>query len=672
MIYQNPKLLYALFAIAIPILIHLFNFRKHKTVYFSSIRFLKEIKEETQKKSELRNILILISRVLAITFLILAFAKPYIPAKNKHKNNTIVLYIDNSQSMDIDFGDGNLLNSAKEKAIQIIKSYTPENNFYLITNDFLSKHISSYTNKTLRTEIEKIKSSSQQRNITDIISRANNIQSDNSHLYFISDFQEETLSIQNLKDYNTRNRISLIPIKNKNISNISLDSLFISDPIFTSENEVELKVIIKNTSKEDIKEEMLFLYLDNKQKSQQYISLLAGETKEVVFNFLITNNPSISGEIRTHDSPITFDNSLFFTLNKSDKINVSIINTNNKSTAFQALFGRDTSLFNYTSLELANINHNDLLKEDLIILNEVLELSTGLLNTLLSFTNNGGTLLITPPLDLIKFNTYNTLLRSIGLNTIKRKKEDTVKINHFSTKHPVYKNVFTDRLEKINYPYSNQAYYLGKEKIRTQIIGLANQQDFLSAYKSGKGTIYQFSSPLDISYNNFTKHALFVPTLINIASSSSLINTNYYIIGNDKEIKTTINNISNDIIHIKGDNIDIIPTIHQRNGEQLLNHHNQITKNGIYSIISNNKTLDKVAFNYNTSESIISSMNTDELKEFISKNNIKNIKIISTNNTQLKKIITEQENGKEYWKIAILLSLLFFAFEILLIKLIKI
>ncbi len=672
MIYQNPKLLYALFAIAIPILIHLFNFRKHKTVYFSSIRFLKEIKEETQKKSELRNILILISRVLAITFLILAFAKPYIPAKNKHKNNTIVLYIDNSQSMDIDFGDGNLLNSAKEKAIQIIKSYTPENNFYLITNDFLSKHISSYTNKTLRTEIEKIKSSSQQRNMTDIISRANNIQSDNSHLYFISDFQEETLSIQNLKNYNTRNRISLIPIKNKNISNISLDSLFISDPIFTSENEVELKVIIKNTSKEDIKEEMLFLYLDNKQKSQQYISLLAGETKEVVFNFLITNNPSISGEIRTHDSPITFDNSLFFTLNKSDKINVSIINTNNKSTAFQALFGRDTSLFNYTSLELANINHNNLLKEDLIILNEVLELSTGLLNTLLSFTNNGGTLLITPPLDLIKFNTYNTLLRSIGLNTIKRKKEDTVKINHFSTKHPVYKNVFTDRLEKINYPYSNQAYYLGKEKIRTQIIGLANQQDFLSAYKSGKGTIYQFTSPLHISYNNFTKHALFVPTLINIASSSSLINTNYYIIGNDKEIKTTINNISNDIIHIKGDNIDIIPTIHQRNGEQLLNYHNQITKNGIYSIISNNKTLDKVAFNYNTSESIISSMNTDELKEFISKNNIKNIKIISTNNTQLNKIITEQENGKEYWKIAILLSLLFFAFEILLIKLIKI
>ena len=50
MIYQNPNLLYALFAIAIPIFIHLFNFRKHKKIYFSSIRFLKDIKEKNFNK----------------------------------------------------------------------------------------------------------------------------------------------------------------------------------------------------------------------------------------------------------------------------------------------------------------------------------------------------------------------------------------------------------------------------------------------------------------------------------------------------------------------------------------------------------------------------------------------------------------------------------------------
>ena len=67
----------------------------------------------------------------------------------------------------------------------------------------------------------------------------------------------------------------------------------------------------------------------------------------------------------------------------------------------------------------------------------------------------------------------------------------------------------------------------------------------------------------------------------------------------------------------------------------------------------------------------MSSLTSDELEDFIAKNNIVNTTVISTENTGLKTIIKEQEIGKEYWKIALLLSLLFFAFEILLIKMIK-
>ena len=129
MIYQNPQLLYALSAIAIPIIIHLFNLRKHRVIYFSSIRFLKEIKDENRRKSRIRDILILISRILAIVFLVLAFAKPYIPDSNIKSTNQIFIYIDNSQSMDIDFGQGNLLNIAKKKAIEIIESYSSEKEF---------------------------------------------------------------------------------------------------------------------------------------------------------------------------------------------------------------------------------------------------------------------------------------------------------------------------------------------------------------------------------------------------------------------------------------------------------------------------------------------------------------------------------------------------------------
>ena len=67
--FVNPFFLLALGTLAIPILIHLFNFRKFKKVYFTNVRFLQEIQQETKKQSQLRQLLILIARLLAIAAL---------------------------------------------------------------------------------------------------------------------------------------------------------------------------------------------------------------------------------------------------------------------------------------------------------------------------------------------------------------------------------------------------------------------------------------------------------------------------------------------------------------------------------------------------------------------------------------------------------------------------
>ena len=672
MIYQKPQLLYALFAIAIPIIIHFFNFRKSKKIYFSSIRFLKEIKEQNTKKTKLKNILILLSRILAITFLVLSFAKPYIPVKNSNVSENIFLYIDNSKSMDIDFGNGNLLNNTKRKAIEITKSYPSEKNFYLITNDFDSKYTSSYNSDDILLQIEKIQPSTKQRSLSDIISRINGINSNISQIYFMSDFQKNTIKLSNLKDLKTKHKISLIPIKNKTSSNIHIDSLFIARPILKSDKKIKLHVLISNKGNDDINEEMIFLYIDGKQKSQKHINLLAQESKEITFEFLTNNSLLHTGEIRTHDTPITFDNNLFFTLKKAKKINVISIKNQKENTAFYSLFGNDTTLFNFKTFELENINHNILSNQDVIIIDGVETISSGLLSNLLTFTNNGGSLVIVPPVNLTDFKSYNKLLKSLGINSITRKNNNILKINRFSTKNPIYKDVFTEDLKQVNYPTSNQAYILNKQKISTKIIGLANGEDFLSSYNLKAGVIYHFASPLDKTYNNFTKHALFVPTLINIATSSILIHKPYYTIGSDNEIITREINISHNNIHIKGKNTDIIPTITNQHGRTSLNTQNQIKSNGIYSIINNNKIIDKIAFNYNTSESIIESLKISDINQFISTNNIQNTNVIRIDKISINKLIKEQEIGEEYWQKALLLSLLFFAFEILLIKLIRI
>ena len=123
MIYQNPQLLLGLFAIAIPIIIHLFNFRKHEKVYFSSIRFLDEVKLKNNKKRNIKNLLILASRIIAIAFLVLAFAKPYKPVNKEDKSiKNVFIYIDNSLSMDAISEKGRLLDIAKNKSSHVYEN----------------------------------------------------------------------------------------------------------------------------------------------------------------------------------------------------------------------------------------------------------------------------------------------------------------------------------------------------------------------------------------------------------------------------------------------------------------------------------------------------------------------------------------------------------------------
>ena len=76
-----PAFLWALAALAIPIIIHLFYFRRFKKVAFSNVKFLQEVKEETSMRSRLRNLLVLLVRCLALAALVFAFAQPFIPSE---------------------------------------------------------------------------------------------------------------------------------------------------------------------------------------------------------------------------------------------------------------------------------------------------------------------------------------------------------------------------------------------------------------------------------------------------------------------------------------------------------------------------------------------------------------------------------------------------------------
>ena len=130
--FKHPEVLYFLFLLVIPILVHLFQLRRFKKEYFTNVQFLKELSVQTRKSSTIKKWLLLLTRLMLLTFLILAFAQPFFAAKDS-KNNTNEMYIilDNSYSMQAKGKKGELL----KRAVQDLLEHTPEaQNFSLLTN----------------------------------------------------------------------------------------------------------------------------------------------------------------------------------------------------------------------------------------------------------------------------------------------------------------------------------------------------------------------------------------------------------------------------------------------------------------------------------------------------------------------------------------------------------
>ena len=117
---------------------HLFHFRRYKKVYFSNVALLREMQEETKRQSNLRRLLILAARILAVVFLVLAFAQPYIPNKLTQKTEQtayVSVFLDNSFSMGGNDSYGMLLEHGKNRVREIVAAYKPSDNFQLVTND---------------------------------------------------------------------------------------------------------------------------------------------------------------------------------------------------------------------------------------------------------------------------------------------------------------------------------------------------------------------------------------------------------------------------------------------------------------------------------------------------------------------------------------------------------
>jgi len=675
--FANPQFLFALFAIAIPIIIHLFNFRKFKKVYFSNVRFLKEVKQETQSKSKLKHLLILISRILAITFLVFAFAQPYIPVENKKLEVTersISVFLDNSFSMEAVSANGTLLEEAKKHAREITSAYKPTDKFQLLTNDFEGKHQRLLSKEEFLSMLDEVKISSSNKNITEVYSRQkdvlNNSNSKGKDAFILSDFQKSIADFERIKP-DTGINVRLIPLQAQQINNLYIDSCWFETP-FRQIGKVEnLHVRIKNQSEKSVENVPIKLLINKQQKGLASFSVDANSAVDTVITFTSSASGLNSGEIQINDYPITYDDRFYFSFEVNANIKVLSINGESENNFLNTLFKGD-NFFQFTNTSDKSVDYVSLPKNNLIILNELKNISSGLSEELSKFIMSGGSLIVFPNANP-ELDSYNNFLSRLNVSNFAGLDTANTRVDKINLNSEIYNDVFEKIPENIDLPKLNSHFIISKNSKSTEevLLRIQNGNSFLSKFNVNRGKVYLCSVPLNIDFSNFPKHAVFVPTLYKIALYSQPESRLYYTLGKDEVITVKPLNVTGEtILHIVNPekNFDVIPEHRLVDLKPSIFVHSQINDASNYLLLLNKDTVQSLSFNYNRTESDLTSLNISEIQTQITENNLSNFNLLDARNQEITQVLRESAEGKKLWKWCVILALIFLACEVLLIR----
>jgi len=684
--FVNPLFLFGLLAIAIPVIIHLFNFRRFRRVYFTNVRFLQELKQQTQKQSQLRHLLILAMRILAIASLVMAFAQPYIPFSDIQSKiasrNAVSVFVDNSFSMEATGINGTLLDESKQKAREIVSAYKSTDLFQLLTCDFEGRHQRLVSRDEFITMLEEVKISPSVHAFSEIVRRQYDILGSETSArrssYIISDFQKSSYSSIDFRPDSTVS-VYLVPLKSTAVANVYIDTCWFIQPMQQPGKTSLVTARVWNKSENDLEKIPLKLLINNQQKSVASIDVKAGMSTTIELPFTIHKAGPQHGMLQVTDYPVTYDDKFYFSFDVLSSINVLAINGGAENRFLNALFAQDSSV-KLTNLNEKSLDYSRLSQSDLIILNEIQGISTGLAEEIKRYVTNGGSILILPApnADLV---TYNSFLTSLKAPLYQQPDTSDTKVVRLSEESYLFRDVFEKQQGKVianntDLPKVNKHYPIAfsTSMLTVPLMGMLNGREFLTLTSSGLGQVLQLTVPLDPAFSNFPQQALFVPVLYNIALISHPSHSLYNFIGDNKGIliRTAVPE-GDKVFRIKSlqSDFEMVPQISSAGNMSSIFVGNQVPMAGNFELVNDKVIVTSLAFNYNRGESNLACNSINELESILDKAHLSSFSILKTGQKPLNEVIAQINSGTQLWKYFIWLALLLLLTEILLIRFFK-
>ncbi len=666
--FLYPAFLFALLSLAIPVIIHLFNFRRYQKVYFSNVQFLKEIQERQASRRNLKERLILAARLLALLSLVFAFARPYIPGKNAAntgKQQAVSIFVDNSYSMQTLNKEGTLLDEAKRRAKEIASAYNINDRFQLLTQDFEGKHQRLLSREEFNDAVDAVKISPQGRSLQQIVNRQQSLLNTQPgavrSTYIISDFQKNMADAGAIKS-DAGIHFNLIQLKASELPNVAVDSVWLLTAVHRPGENEKLVVRLHNYAGEKAEKIPLKLLVNKQQKALGSFTINPRSVQNDTLSFSGLQSGWQRAEIQLQDNPVTFDNQFYFTFNVKQQMPVLLIDGATSNPFLNAVFETDP-FFAAKRIDDGNVDYAALNNYPLIVLSDIKAISTGLAQQLKTYVARGGNLVIFPSADADLAN-YKAFLQPMNAAYPEKLINEVTKVFAINLQNSVFKNIFESYPQNPDLPTIKKYYQLSSAGGES-LMELPGRQSFWSAYNSGKGKVYVSAVALNDDFSNLPRHALLVPVMFRIALLSGRDQALFYTLGQDESIEVPpVQSNERQLLKLVKGSMTIIPDVKQQEGSTLLYASDLLQESGNYELKKQDSILSVLAFNDNRKESDMSYLTAENLKQIFPQAG----NVLQPGQASIKGEVSDLNFGLQLWKLCIILALVFLATEILLIR----
>ena len=708
MSFVYPQFLWGLLALSIPIIIHLFNFRRTRRIYFSNNAFLKNVKEATTSKLKVKHLLILLARLFFIAFLVLTFAQPFLPGSagdDASANKLVYLYLDNSLSMESELASGVRSIDQGASIVEEITTQYPRNTQYkLLTNEFNKFSRVPKNSEELSELVAGVELTSISRTADEIMSKVRSDQQSSdlqgatpadvsTELYVISDFQKSTLgSLAPLKE-DTATRVNLVPVVNSFTNNLFVDSVYLENPFMLADQANELTVSVRNQGRERVNDLIVRLLINGQQVANASLNINPFSSSTLQFPLNFPLEASNRCQLVFEDYPATFDNEFYFTINLGDKISVLEIAQSEKGTSNVARVYANEELFNFQSFSINNLDYSLIEGADLLVLNEIGSVSEetrqAITPYIRQYLDNGGHLIfVMPATGNIAFLQQITGNQGLIAERVPLPDSATTPSSTLANPdlaNPFFSNMFEGEdanfemptaLPLVDHNLRGEAYL----RYRTGDPYLLALRDVATSAKQ----IFVFTTPLRQEFTSIYRHGIFVPVMYRLASMSKSLEIPLYYsveqpvvalkVGQLENRQTTQETDQQSIYKLRHEDQEVIPLQRIANQRLIMEIPQDVVEAGFYDLVRSQETTAAdssqqitLSFNVDEKESQVAPYSLNEISTEI--DNAPHVSLYEAEDVETFTAQLQNKNDqRSFWKYALVLALFFLLVEVLLIR----